>query len=256
MTIKTRSLFYFDYVVSIENTDIVFTEGAGELMAILSIGSYTPSNLALAIANAMNAAGTNDYFCEFSRADRTFKISATANFDLLISSGVTTAPAWALIGFSGGDLVGLATYESDSVTGQEFRPQFLLQDFVAFKDNEGVSFATTKKTAQGVVEVVGFGEESFSEFNIVFQTDVIQGDQTPIETDSNGVGNLRSFMRYAIKKGPIEFMEDRNDVDTFESCMLEKTITNKDGVAFKLRELYSKGLIGYFESGLITLRRL
>jgi len=63
-------------------------------------------------------------------------------------------------------------------------------------------------------------------------------------------------MRYAIKKGPIEFMKDRDDVDSFQNCMLEKTGASRDGVAFKLKELYGKGLVGYFESGPITLRRL
>lgn len=256
MSITTRSMFYYDYVITLDNQDLTFNEGATDLVAEIGIKSYTPTQLETEIARAMTEAGTQDYFCSFDRATRYFEISAAANFSLLITSGASGSPIFALIGFTGADLTGLDTYESDSVTGSIFKPQFYLQDYIDFEDNEGLSFATTKKTASGEVEVVGFGSESFAEFKLMYQTDIVQGDSTPIETNASGVSDLREFMRYGITKGPIEFMTDRDTPATYTTCLLEKTSSNSKGISFKLLEMYGKGLLGYFESGKITLRKL
>lgn len=255
MTVKTKSKFYYDFIADNTKTDLIFNEGAGELTATIRVSQYSPSKLATEVARAFTEAGTQDYFCTFNRIERTFTLDAVANFDLLISSGVTASSAFSLIGFTGSDLTGSNSYQGD-IAGKAFLPQFILQNFVDFQDNEGFASATVKKTAQGQVEVVSFGNESFAELNIMYQTDIAQAVGAPIDNDPAGVENLREFMRYCIKKAPIEFMPDRDDSDTFTECILESTTASKDGVAFKLKELYGKGLIDWFESGTIKLRKL
>ena len=255
MTVKTRSKFYYGFIADNTKTDLIFNEGAGELLATVRVSQYSPTGLAIEVARALTEAGTQDYYCTFNRDARTFTIDSTANFDLLITSGVTSSSAFSLLGFTGADLVGLNTY-TGNIAGKAFLPQFMLQGFIDFQDNEGFASATVKKTASGEVEVVSFGSESFAEMNISYQTNLPQGVGAPLENDPTGVENLREFMRYCIKKAPIEFMPDRGDTSVFTSCILESTTKSKDGVAFKLKELYGKGLIDYFESGVIKLRKL
>ena len=256
MTIKTRSKFYYDFASDNDSTDLVFNEGAADLTAKIRVGQYSPTNLAIETARALTETGAHDYLCTFNRESRLFTISASGSFSLLVTSGVTSSSAFPLLGFTGGDIVSVTSSTSDAAAGKVFLPQFRLQNFVDFQDDEGFSFATTNKTANAQVEVVSFGTESFSEFNIMFQTNIDQGHGGSLETDLNGVSNMREFFRYAIKKGSIDFMPDRDDVNAFTECILEKTPASKDGVAFKLKEMYSKGLIDYFESGLIKLRKL
>ena len=85
-------------------------------------------------------------------------------------------------------------------------------------------------------------------------TDIDQGNVGFIETDANGVSNLRSFMQFATQKNNFEFMPDRDNKAFFYKVLLESTEGNKDGTGYKLIELYDKGLPNYFESGKLVLR--
>ena len=51
-------------------------------------------------------------------------------------------------------------------------------------------------------------------------------------------------------------MPDRNTPGVFDKVILEKTKESSKGVGFKLKELYGKGLIDYYESGLLTFRKV
>ena len=63
-------------------------------------------------------------------------------------------------------------------------------------------------------------------------------------------------MNYCITKAPIEFVADLEAPTIFRQCLLDRTRESKDGVDFKIRELFSKKLFGYFESGSLTFRGL
>ncbi|RKZ02678.1 hypothetical protein DRQ25_18410 [Candidatus Fermentibacteria bacterium] len=256
MTVKTKSKFYYDFIVETTGTDINFNEGGSELTATLSPSQYTPTSLAIEIARAMTEVGTQNYICNFSRTNRFFEISASSDFTLLVATGSTSSSGFTLMGFTGSDVGPGSSAESDTATGKAFLPQFMLQNFVDFIDNEGFSSPTVKTTASGEVELVTFGSESFAEMNIIYQTNIAQGNGAPLDNDPSGVENLRDFMRYCITKSPIEFMPDRATPSEFTECFLESTKKSKTGTAFTLKELYSKGLIDYYESGMITLRKV
>ena len=54
----------------------------------------------------------------------------------------------------------------------------------------------------------------------------------------------------------MEFIPNRLVPNVFKRCILESTPASGDGVGFELRELYSRGLVGYFETGEITFREV
>ena len=90
--------------------------------------------------------------------------------------------------------------------------------------------------------------------NITLATDIIP--QGAIKENINGISDLREFMLYAINKNPIEFISDLDVPTLFESCLLESTKADSKGTGFKLYELYSRKLTGYFETKTLTFRKL
>jgi hypothetical protein len=57
-------------------------------------------------------------------------------------------------------------------------------------------------------------------------------------------------------KAPFEFMPDEDVPATFYSVICESTPGFSDGTGFKLMEMTSQKLIGYYDSGMIKLRVL
>jgi hypothetical protein len=256
--LNTYSAFTFGHTVTDDNKFINFNEGAGELSAEIEVGSYTLGAYVNAVSNSLNDAGTQEYTVSLDRSTRKMTISAAAAFDLLIASGSQVgSDAYLLMGFSGGDLSGLTSYEGDSASGEYFTPQLWLQKFVDFKDNVKTTSANINQSASGSVEIVSYGTVRFMECNIMFQTDIEQGKGSAVKTDLSGVDNLRDFLTYCITKAPIEFVPDvENPEIDITDCLLEKTKESSKGVDFKLKEMYSKNYAFYFESGTITFREL
>ena len=252
--INTFSVFYYIDSVGPDNFFLNFDEGAGEIAATLETGDYTPSELAFAVARALNNIGTNIYNVVFDRDSRTFTISADNNFSLLIFSGTqASVSCFELLGFTGPDLTGSSSY-TGGVVGYQYEPQFLLQDFVDEEDLRKAVSASVNKSAAGDIEVVSFGTEKFFEFDLKFITDIDQGAGAVIKTNLNGVNDARHFLRFITRKKKIEFMPNINSRGVFKTLLLESTEESGDGVGYRLRELYSDGLAGYYESGLLVFR--
>lgn len=259
MTIKTESGFTYGHTITDDNKHLNFNEGSGELLAELEVGSYTLDAFKDEIAKAMNNAtgGVGVYETTIDRSTRKITITADIAFDLLIASGTLLgSDVFALAGFTGADLTSLLTYEGNNASGSFFEPQFLLQKFVDFPDNVKTTQASVNESASGKVEVVSYGKVQFMMCNIAFQTNISQGVGSYIKNDPAGHTNLRSFLSYATTKAPIEFIYDIDTPIIFEDCLLESTKESKDGVDYKVKELYSKGFAEYFESGLLTFRQL
>lgn len=257
MTVKTRSKFYYDYQVKTATNEISFDEGSGELTATLRALKFTPSGLAIEVSRAMNEAGVNDYLCTFDREERKFKITSLGTtFEILGATNSSLSSAINFLGFDSVDTGYALEHTSDNSSGKVYRPQFLLQDFISFEDWEVAAYGVRRKTATGGVEDIRFGTESFAEFNITYITDVFQPHKSPIENDPNALDNIREFLRYATNSGPFEFMPDRAAPESYHEVILESTQADRNGQGYKLRELYSKNLIDYFETGKIKLRKI
>jgi len=93
-----------------------FNEGGPNLAAAIPAGEYSADELSAVIASAMTTAGTQTYSVDYLPSKK-YRISAGANFSLLVSSGPNVAPPndiFYTIGFTGADRTGAATYDGDS----------------------------------------------------------------------------------------------------------------------------------------------
>ena len=254
MSLDTFSTFYYGFVIDEDNYQIDFDEGGAELTADIAVGSYTATGFALAIKDAMDTAGALTYTVTFSRSTRKITISAGSNFTLRCSSGTHIGTgAWTLMGFSGSNKTSASTYTGGAVSGDYYSPQFILQEYVSTDDYQEAVDASVNETASGVVEVVKFGTRSFMECNIKFATDITQ-DGAVIKTNATGVADLRRFMQYLVSKGPVQFMPDLSDTATFTDMILESTESSTKGTGYRLREMYDRGLPGYFHTGKLKFR--
>lgn len=253
--ITTTPVFYYNYKITAENYYINFDDGSGEIAGQLTQGNYSATELGVELARAMTEYGGQDYTVTFDRDTRKYTISAIGAFDLLITTGSNIGlGVFSTIGFNGADLTGLTSYESDIAAGSEFIPQFKPQDFVGFDDWQEFAEANINESASGLIEVYSIGSRSFMEFNLTLATDIDQGRNGIITTDANGVAKLRAFMQYCITKGNLEFMPDETDRNTYYTILLEKTPTSSTGTGYQLKELYGRGLAGYFETGKLKWR--
>lgn len=252
--ITTLSKFYYGFDITSGNNLLNFNEGGPELLATITIGSYSATDFAQAIESALNAAGALTYTVTFSRTTRLITVAATGSFTLLPATGSNKAfGPWSLMGFSS-DTGSGTSHTGGSVAGSEYVTQFRLQDYISPDDWTQAANATVNKTASGRVEVVRFGSESFMQCNFRYITNITQPSGGPITSDASGLTKFRTFANFLITKAPVEFMPDKDTPGTFTEMILESTPDNKDGVGYKLREQYDRGLVGYYDSGVFVFR--
>lgn len=254
--IQTRSRFYYGFEVTPSSPYLQFDEGAGELTAQLRPGFYSSEELMNEVSRAMNEAGDETYTVTFNRSTRRVTIAGTASFDLLWQSGSQAGQSVGiLLGFgTGPDSTGASSYLAPSVCGFVYTPQLWLQGYVSTDYRQKAIDASINISVAGKVEVVRFGVQKFMECDINYITDVPQGPDSPIESNATGVSDYLAFIQYAVNKAPIEFMPDRDDVTDFQVLILESTEEDKDGVGYRLKEEYDRGLSGYFKSGRLIWR--
>lgn len=254
--INTFSQFWLLDPVTDNNFYLPFEEAGVEKIAEVSLGEYTLTSITDAIESAMNDVGDNTYTVSFDRATRFYTITSSGNFKLLLTTGSTVGnDIFSLIGFSGSDTLDDTSHTSNEKAGTVYSPQFKLQDYVPTNIFREASSASVTTTASGRVKVVSFGEVRFLELNIMFATSNDQGDG-PIRTNLNGLSDLLDFMDFATRKRPIEFISDENDLASFENLILESTRDSRDGVGFKLKEMWDKGLPDYYETGRMVFRKI
>lgn len=253
--IFTHSRFYFDFEVDSTKNAIDFSEGGPEIQATLSTGSYTMTQFATELQRSLNDAGGLTYTVTVNRTTRIFTIAATGTFELLVSTGSRAGTtAYGSAGFTGADRTGAATYDGNAAAGQEYTTQKMLQSFVDSSDNEGAASATVNRSVSAKVEVVKFGEEKFYEMDFQLITNVAQPEGSVIRNRATGVADFRTFIRFMVTKAPFEFMPDEDAPSTFTKVILESTPESKDGVKFKLKEQFVRGLVNYYNSGLLRMR--
>lgn len=254
--ITTESAFYYGFEITATNKFICFDEGFGELIAEMRVGKYTLTSGVNEAIRAMNEVGSLVYTGTLDRSTRLVTISSTSNFSLLVDTGTNTLSAFAILGFTGVDKTGASTYTGSTAIGTSYRPQFRLQSFVDFNDNQQAVDSTVNVSANGQVELIRFGIVKLMECNIDFITDIDQGYGGYIRTEATGVAKARTFLEYLVNKGPLEFIPDIENPGAYTNCVLESTPESKDGVNFKLKEKFSSGLIGYYSTGLLTFREV
>lgn len=256
MALNTMSKFYYGHNVTSSNNKLDFKEGSGpELTATLNVGDYSLTEYVAEMQRAMNAAGALTYAVTVNRSDRIVTVAASGTFSLLAGTGTNIGNGvWSMAGYNAADQNGISL-QSNNATGSEFKPQFFLQRYISFDDQESASYSSVAKAAGGTVEVVSFGTENFMNAEIAYQTNITQQTGSIVEDQTNGLDNLRTFMQYITAKRKIEFMPDRDTVGTYTKCLLESTPSSGDGTGFVLNE-YLGSLPGFFSTGTLRFRKV
>jgi len=254
ITRDVYSAFYYGHTITSGNFTIDFDEGGGEFQASLDIGDYTLSTLIQAVKNQLDATGTQEYTVTVDRVTRIVTISASANFDLLVTTGSRAGTSvYGLLGFIS-DQTGSNSYSGSQASGEAFFPQFWLQDYISTSDwNEGID-PSVSVASSGVVEVVKFGTQSFMQCNFKYNTNLSTPAFGPFINNPNGLDDLRDFMNFAIDKKGIEFMEDRDNPQVFERMILERTPDSQQGTGYKLKE--NRTAAGFFDTGVLKFRKV
>ena len=254
MSIKTRSMLYYDFVVSPLNLALDLDDGFGTIQISLSVGSYTLTTLAQEVQRKLLEFGNQSYTVTVDRELRQYTISAPANFELKFVTGPNAAQAAStLLGFSG-DQTGSNSYTSTSSIGRVFRPQFFLFRYESTAVMLEANKESINETASGRVESVTFGNIRKMTCNIKYITNLINCNGA-VEKNDQGVEDAVSFMEYLVTKRDIEFMEDRNDTSTFETLLLDSTSQSSNGTAYRLKENLPE-LPDFYETGRLVFRKV
>lgn len=260
MALNTRPKFYYIDPVTKDNQFINYLEPLQdntEITVSVPVGSYTMTELAAAVQSALNGSGKLDYTVTFNRSTRNITISSTEEFELLVTTGSNAGLSiYPLIGFTS-DKTGASTYDSDSLIGVEYVPQFPLQSYEDSKDNKTAISPSVNEAASGVKEIIRFGNKRQYTFNITFITDLDVGSYGPwIGTNVNAVSEANAFLDFTTDQNPIEFMPDIDDVNTFKKILLDRTPESRVGTDYKLKELINRNLTDYYETGRLVFRDL
>lgn len=257
MALTKYSTFFYGHTINKQNRALNFLEPSGlniELTGSIAIGSFTLTEFGAKVVTAINAISSQEYTITLDRTTRKFTISAPANFDLLVGTGVNkTISVFTLLGFTGSDLTGSNTYTSNVASGSAYITQSPLANFSDFKHNKEKSEAVVKTTPGGVTEVISYAvlERMKCDFPII--TNYVP--QRRIRETATGIEEVESFLDYIIEKAPIEFMEDYTLPLNYTSCILDKTRASSKGVGYSLVERVGDTLPGYYkQNGLVFLK--
>lgn len=240
-----------------DNSTIDIDEGAGEISVSIPVKSYSPSEFAAALSNALNSQLTQGYSVSFNRTSRSITISSDGTFSILIASGShTVSTIYSNMGFTGGvDLTGSVSYVAPSTCGFEYKPQFYLLDYTPLEHNVKSVNASINESGSGAVEVIRFGTKRMCEFSIEMVTNSKFMGDTIWNYDGQGVESTLNFMNFCIQKSQIEFMPDLTDVANYSKLILEATESDSNGTGFKLLEMLDYGA-GVFKTGKLMFREV
>lgn len=252
--INTYAAFYYIDEVTAENNYIDFDEGASEISFQIPNGSYTLTTFGQALQDGLNENGALTYVVTLNRSTRKYTISAGSAFTLRVTTGSHAgSAAWALVGFTSNQ-TGSSSYTSQNAVGTSYEPQFWLQDFIHPDDWVESIDATVNQSASGQVEVVKFGTVNFTQFNITYVNDYYRPSGGYLSYDPNAVSNLRAFMNFLISKNELEFLPDKESPNSYYTVLLESTPQSDKGTGFKIREMYDRDLVGWYETGVLKFR--
>lgn len=253
--ITTRSMFYYDAVITRTTKALDFDEGAGEINANLNVGNYTMQGLADEMARAMSEAGDLVYSATFDRDTREITISAASPFTLRTNTGSRAGVSpWATLGFStAANYTGASTYTGALKAGKVYETQFPVDRYVDATYSRVKESATVVTSATGVTQLISFGEGARVEMNIRLITDLTGINNTPFLNNATGRADFMTFITAIMEKTKVEFMPDRDDASVFVPLILESTKEDRSGLRFELKNMKTPN---FYESGALTFRKV
>jgi len=159
--ITTKSQFYYGHTISngasgdLGNFRIDFQEAGPPLVATLNPGDYSLTEFCAEIKRALDSAGTLTYQCSVNRTTRIITVTASGNFSLLCDTGVNQGTAvWDLMGFDTvADRSAAASHVGDFASGEVYRPQAVLRQYLGRDDNLEKLDAVVNISSAGIVQV-------------------------------------------------------------------------------------------------------
>lgn len=256
--ITTRSLFFYGHLVTLGNRALDFSEGGAEILANLRVGDYSATEFAAEVARTLNEFGALTYTVTLNRATRKLTISASGNFELLTNSGSRPGIAiWALLGMAtAADKTGAASYVADSETGSAYETQYPVDKYVSPAHSIVFENANYNVTPVGVANQISFGDGRRIGMNIRLISNEVPTStrcQPGFLINAQGITDFMTFIRYAMGKAKIEFMEDRDTPGTLFKVLLESTAEDRGARSFELKNMKTPN---YYESGDLVFREV
>lgn len=281
MTLKTLPIFHYGFEVLEECTWVDFREYIDDVMGPeisfeLKVGVYCSEEIRSMLEVAFNLVGTLNYTVAYDKFTRRYKIHADDYFELLVGTGTNSGSSLLkCLGFGSYPVYGedhlygdpsldygdvdtglFVIHRAKFPAGFVFEPQFKIQDFIDAENNEALRAASKQESTSGEVEVLHFSTDRTYVFNFKYITNREMPCGGPIRNDPNAVESVNSFMSWAIRQKVIEYYPDKSNMETSFKIRLEKAKGNSKGLGYRLKELTSKNLPGFFETERVTFRRL
>lgn len=255
--ITTYSKFYYGIEITDENSKMDFDEGSGELTATLDLGTYTPEEIADEVALQLNAIGDFTYTCTFDRTTRLLTITSSSSVEMLFNTGTNAlVSAYDTLGFDTSADDTDTSFVGASACCSKYEPQFILQSYTPVEHMVEQLHATVNETITGRQELITYGDMAMMRCNMTFITDIAQPSGGPIVNNASGVASVLDFLSWCSKKNKIEFMPDKDIASAYINLVFDSSAAAKEGTKFRLKELYDRGLSGYYETELMTFRKV
>jgi hypothetical protein len=233
MALQARSLMNYGIQVTTltQNIDFQIDSGGPQLHAVVPLGFYSTTSLALAVAAAMQAVDPdNNYSCTVTRnvlggTQNRLTISTTGTYlDLLFSTGLNVNTSIApIIGFLPMDYTGSTEYVGSTTTGTILMPSYIAYNYLSDL-HQGKVFGAVNVSASGLKESVVFAIQKFIDLEFKYE---------PKESLVNWV----SFFTWAIQQRPFDFIPEITDPSTVYQVTLEKTVYDSKGLGFQMKEM-------------------
>lgn len=256
--INTYSKFYYGHKITKDNNLFPVDEGSGEVVVELRVGTYSLTEYIAELQRAFGQFLDNEYTINVDRDNRIITYESDAPFEFLFgSSDVSFQSGYDLAGFaqsdysSSGDQI-IAPFPS----GKEYIPQTKLDRYKDFNFNRKAIQSVVNESANGIVEVIQFGSKQNMELNIKYINNESFSKGAWIKNDPSAIENAIDFLEYITGKGNLEFIPDEDDPSEFTICYLESTEQSKDGVDYELSEMAQDRLFNFYQTGLLTFRKV
>lgn len=249
MALSAKSLFVYKLQVTTLNQNLDFKNASlgTTLTAVIPLGFYSPTSLALAIALAMQTQdSTNIYSVSVTRnimggTQNRVTIATNGSFlSLLFGTGPNAITSiCTLIGFNPSDYTGATSYIGSQTTGSSFMPSYLGYNYLDTSNMSKV-FGSVNVAASGLKEAVTFNIQQFIEVEFKYEVKT----RLPIWVD---------FFTWAQAQKPFDFTPEITSPDVYFSCTLEKTTYQEQGLGWRMPEMLPDFPNNY-QTGSLTFR--
>lgn len=249
MALSSRSLFLYGFQVTELNSSFDFRAVSAETprLATLNLGYYSLTSLLQELVRAIQAVDQSRVYT--ATVDRTVgggsqnrvTISSSGTyFQILGATGPRVASSCLpLFGFSALDYSGALTYMSQATAGTSLSPSYIGYNYMGPDDFQEVD-GTVSRSASGIKEAIVFSVKKYWQ----------------VEFKNEPKANLtawRPFMQWLMLQRPIDFTPEISAPATVYQGTIDKTESNGNGLAFKMKEQLSQ-MPNFYGTGLLTFQ--